>query len=69
MDYDEAIRLNPDHASAYYNRGIANTHLNRMEEARRDFETAISLARNAGDEALANDAEGALKALSGEQGP
>ena len=68
-DYDEAIRLDPDYASAYYNRGKANTRLNRVDEARRDFENVISLARNAGDEALANDAEGALKALSGEQGP
>ena len=61
VDYDEAIRLNPDYANAYYNRGKANTRLNRMDEARRDFENVISLARNAGDEALANDAEGALK--------
>ena len=68
-DYDEALRLKPDYAEVYYNRGVTNVLLNRVDEARRDYETVISLARNAGDEALANDAERALKALSGEQAP
>lgn len=68
-DYDEAIRLKPDLAEAYYNRGKANLSLNRVDEARRDFEAAIPLARGAGDETLANDAERALKELLGGQAP
>ena len=68
-DYDEAIRLKPDLAIVYNNRGKANISMNRMDEARRDFETAITLARDAGNEALANDAERALKKLSDEQDP
>ena len=68
-DYDEAIRLRPDLIEAHINRGRTNFLMNRMDEARRDFETAITLARNAGDEALASDAERALKKLSDEQDP
>ena len=68
-DYNEAIRLRPDLAVAYNSRGKMNALLNRTDEARRDFETAVSLARNAGNEALANNAEHALKILSGEQDP
>ena len=52
---------------AYVNRGNTNALLNRTDEARRDFENAISLARKIGEEALANDVGRALKKLSGEQ--
>ena len=68
-DYDEAIRLKPDLSEAYNHRGVTNALLNRTYEARRDFEIAISFARNEGDEALAKEAECALKILSGEQDP
>ena len=53
----------------YNNRGKVNITLNRVDEARRDFETAITLARDAGNETLASDAERALKKLSDEQDP
>ena len=68
-DYNEAIQLKPDLAVAYYNRGDANSFLNRVTEARQDFEIAAALARDAGNEALASDAERALKKLSDEQDP
>ena len=46
-DYDEAIRLKPDLAEAYNNRGLAKKELGLTDEARKDFETALELARNA----------------------
>ena len=37
-------------SEAYYNRGIINKRLDRVNEARRNFDTAINLFRNAGNE-------------------
>ena len=68
-DYDEVIRLKPDYAKAYYNRGRANIFLNRVDKARRDLEATIVLAQEAGNDALASDAERALKELPSEQTP
>ena len=42
-DYSELIRLNPDGAGAYFNRGIAKSDLERHEEALVDFDEAIRL--------------------------
>ena len=41
--YDEAIRLKPDYASAYNNRGNAKSDLGRREEAIADYDEAIRL--------------------------
>ena len=41
--YDEAIRLKPDLAEAYNNRGIAKRSLGRHEEALADYDEAIRL--------------------------
>ena len=49
-DYDTAIRLDPDDASAYINRGVAKYKLGRTSSAKRDFQTALKLAEQAGDE-------------------
>ena len=43
QDYDEAIRLDPEYANAYYNRGIAYGNLGQQELADRDFARAKSL--------------------------
>jgi len=43
-DYDEAIRLQSDHASAYHNRGLAKAYLSQYEA---DFDEAIKLQPNA----------------------
>ena len=51
-DYDTAIRLKPDYAKAYYNRGTTKTLLNRTSEAKQDLQTALKLAEQAGDEDL-----------------
>jgi tetratricopeptide (TPR) repeat protein len=41
--YDEAIRLNPNDAEAYFNRGNAYYNLNRKKRAIEDFDMAIHL--------------------------
>ena len=51
-DYNEAIRLKPDYAMAYYNRGNARANLDRVSEAAQDFQTALALAEQTGDEGL-----------------
>ena len=41
--YTEAIRLNPDYANAYYNRGTARYNKGDLDGAVQDFEQAIRL--------------------------
>ena len=43
QDYDEAIRLNPQFAVAYNNRGVAYEWLGQKEKAYRDFAKAWEL--------------------------
>jgi tetratricopeptide (TPR) repeat protein len=40
QDYDEAIRLNPQVAMLYYNRGGSYEALGKTKEAERDFQKA-----------------------------
>ena len=42
-DFDEAIRINPDYAEAYYYRGFAKQHLEYYESAITDFDEAIRI--------------------------
>ena len=42
-DYDEAIRLNPQYADAYYNKGVAYYYLGQQKLADRDFAKAKEL--------------------------
>ena len=42
-DYDSSIRLNPDYAAVYYNRGLAKDDLGQHSAAITDFDTAIRL--------------------------
>ena len=44
--YDEAIRLNPQFAEAYNNRGIVKYEMGRYAEAVADYSTAVSLKPN-----------------------
>ena len=67
-DYDEAIRLKPDFAKAYYNRGFAKKALGLKDEARKDFKTALELARNANNEKLTAIADQALRDLDPDGG-
>ncbi len=41
--YDEVIRLNPESAEAYYNRGVTNTDLGQLQSAIEDYDEAIRL--------------------------
>jgi tetratricopeptide (TPR) repeat protein len=43
QDADEAIRLNPQDAEAYYDRGVAYTNLGQYERAIQDADEAIRL--------------------------
>ena len=42
-DFDTAIRLEPDYALAYYNRGVAKRKLGQLNAAIADYDTAIQL--------------------------
>ena len=57
------LRLKPDYSQAYNNRAVANALLEQVNEARRDFEKALALAREAGDEDTAAKAERGLALL------
>ena len=67
-DFDEAIHLKPDYVGAYINRGIAKVKLNLKDEALKDFEIALELARNAGDADLLAKAEQWLRDLDAAEG-
>ena len=67
-DFDEAIHLKPDYAGAYINRGIAKVKLNLKDEARKDFEIALTLPRNAEDTGLQTKAEKWLRDLDAAEG-
>ena len=45
-DYDAAIRLNPEYAKAYNNRGVAKKALGHLEAAISDYDAAIRLDPN-----------------------
>jgi tetratricopeptide (TPR) repeat protein len=42
-DYDQAIRLNPNHAKAFYNRGVAYAIKRQHDRAIEDFDHVIGL--------------------------
>ena len=65
-DYDEALRLQPDYALAYYNRGYVNAILTRRKESFADLNTALEFAQAEGDSALAASVEELLQSLEGE---
>ena len=46
LDYDEAIRLDPNDALAYYNRGYDKGELRRYAAAIADYDEAIRLDPN-----------------------
>ena len=62
-DHDTAIRINPQHATAYYNRGNTKRSLSRNKEAREDFQKCLDLATQQGNEKVAQAAQKALDNL------
>lgn len=67
-DCDEAIRLQPDLAEAYYNRGVAKNALGLKDEAKKNFQTALELARNANNVKIEKLAEQKLRDLATDGG-
>ena len=67
-DCNEAIRLKPDYAEAYINRGAAKVALVLKDEARKDFEIALELARKANDAKIVAQAEQLLRDLDAAEG-
>lgn len=47
VEFDKALRLNPQLGTAYYNRGTAYLELAELDEAERDLQTSLPLAKNA----------------------
>ncbi len=48
--YQKAIELNPSYVSAYYQMGLVYRRLGELDMALENFDTAIDLAREAGDQ-------------------
>lgn len=48
-NYNKAIELNPDFASAYYNRGISKRTLDDTTGALQDYQRAADLYEQRGD--------------------
>ena len=65
---DRAIRLKPDDAVAYNNRGAAKAALDLKDEARKDFEIALELAQKANDAKIVAQAEQLLRDLDAAEG-
>ena len=42
-DFDQALRLDPDYARAYFNRGLAYARGDQHDRARSDFQKALTL--------------------------
>ena len=67
-DYDKAIRLEPD-AAAYNNRGEAKAALGLKDEAQKDLEIGLELARNANDAKIVAQVEQSLCDLDADGNP
>lgn len=44
-DLNQAVKLDPEYARGYYNRGLCYYHLQKYPEAAADFETALQLSK------------------------
>ena len=62
-DFNKAIGTSKDFAEAYFSRGTLKAVLGQKDETREDFTKALNLARAAGNEKLAADAERQLQKL------
>ena len=63
-DCDKAIEIKPDDAAAYNNRGVAKFRFGMDREAEQDFQTALHLTKNAGDEKLIARVERCLREIN-----
>ena len=60
-DLNEAVRLKPNSADAYMIRGMAKVALGKVEEARVDYQMALKIAEQQGDEDLKANIEQMLQ--------
>ena len=67
-DHDEAIRLKPDLIEAYGHMGESKAMLGLKDQARKDFETALELARNTNNAKIVTQAEKWLRDLDAAEG-
>ena len=62
-DFDNAIRHKSNYADAYYRRGLAKRAVGRTIEAKQDFQTALTLAKQAKNEYLKTHIESLIRDL------
>ena len=62
-DYDIAIRLKPDYARVYFGRALARGLLGYTLEQKQDLQTALELAKKAGDTSLETKIESMLQKI------
>lgn len=62
--YDKAIALKPNFAEVYANRGVVKVHLAKIDEAKSDFQTALELAEQQGQQELKTFIEQQLQELN-----
>ena len=67
-DYDNTIRLEPDHLNTYYDRGLAKKKLGQTSGAEQDWRIALKLAKQAGNVYLKNRLENVLHQSAVSQG-
>jgi Flp pilus assembly protein TadD len=56
--FDKAVTMNPNRGESYYYRGLAQLQMQKLKEAKADFEKVIALAPESGE---AKDAQDLLK--------
>ena len=62
-DFDAAIRLKPDYARAYFGRALAKGLLGYTLEQKQDLQTALELAKKAGNPSLETEIESMLQKI------
>lgn len=62
-DYNQAIRLDPNYAPAYYNWGLIYQQLGDKTKALEDFRQAATLARQQGRTDVRQDAQNRIREL------
>jgi len=62
-DYNEVIRLEPRFVATYVNLGVSLRELKRKGEARSNFQIALRLAQEAGDEKLATQVTNLIREM------
>jgi tetratricopeptide (TPR) repeat protein len=65
LEYNQAIRLNPQDANAYYNRGLTYQAQRNIEKAISDFEKAAELYKQQGNQQWYQNSLAQLTVLRG----